>query len=222
MALKKTKRKPLAVNPKILLLYGPPKVGKTTVLSQLNDCLVIDTERGSHMLEGYFHGVDNKEKLLEFYKDASEGHDYKVFALDTIDKIVEWTTKEVVSECQVDDIADLPYGKGYGMVRERTMNNIRKLQSLCPQTIIVGHRKTAAAVDNSTAVDPETLDLSGKLRNQIMAQSDAIGYMFRDDEDKLMVSFKAAHAVEAGSRCEHLKGKVFPFDWKKIYVKEGK
>ena len=222
MALKKTKRKPLAVNPKILLLYGPPKVGKTTVLSQLNDCLVIDTEEGSHMLEGYFHGVDNKERLLEFYKDASEGHDYKVFALDTIDKVVEWTTKEVVSECQVDDIADLPYGKGYGMVRERTMNNIRKLQSLCPQTIIVGHRKTAAAVDNSTAVDPETLDLSGKLRNQIMAQSDAIGYMFRDDEDKLMVSFKAAHAVEAGSRCEHLKGKVFPFDWKKIYIKEGK
>ena len=222
MALKKTKRKPLAVNPKILLLYGPPKVGKTTVLSQLNDCLVIDTEEGCHMLEGYFHGVDNKEKLLEFYKDASEGHDYKVFALDTIDKVVEWTTKEVVSECQVDDIADLPYGKGYGMVRERTMNNIRKLQSLCPQTIIVGHRKTAAAVDNSTAVDPETLDLSGKLRNQIMAQSDAIGYMFRDDEDKLMVSFKAAHAVEAGSRCEHLKGKVFPFDWKKIYIKEGK
>ena len=222
MALTKTKRKPLAVNPKILLLYGPPKVGKTTMLSQLSDCLVIDTEKGSHMLEGYFHGVDNKEELMEFYKEASDNHGYNVFALDTIDKVVEWTTKEVVAECQVDDIADLPYGKGYGMVRERTMNNIRKLQSLCPKTIIVGHRKTAAAVDNSTAVDPETLDLSGKLRNQIMAQSDAIGYMFRDDEDKLMVSFKAAHAVEAGSRCEHLKGKVFPFDWKKIYIKEGK
>ena len=222
MALTKTKRKPLAVNPKILLLYGPPKVGKTTMLSQLGDCLVIDTEKGSHMLEGYFHGVDNKEELMEFYKEASDNHEYRIFALDTIDKVVEWTTKEVVAECQVDDIADLPYGKGYGMVRERTMNNIRKLQSLCPQTIIVGHRKTAAAVDNSTAVDPETLDLSGKLRNQIMAQSDAIGYMFRDDEDKLMVSFKAAHAVEAGSRCEHLKGKVFPFDWKKIYIKEGK
>ena len=222
MALTKTKRKPLAVNTKILLLYGPPKVGKTTVLSQLNDCLVIDTEEGSHMLEGYFHGVDNKEELMEFYKEASDNHGYNVFALDTIDKVVEWTTKEVVAECQVDDIADLPYGKGYGMVRERTMNNIKKLQSLCSKTIIVGHRKTAAAVDNSTAVEPESLDLSGKLKNQIMAQSDAIGYMFRDEEDKLMVSFKAAHAVEAGSRCEHLKGKVFPFDWKKIYVKEGK
>ena len=222
MALQKAKRKPLSVNPKILLLYGPPKVGKTTMLSQLGDCLVIDTEKGSHMLEGYFHGVDSKEELLQFYKEASESHDFSVFALDTIDKVVEWTTKEVVKECQVEDIADLPYGKGYGMVRERTMNNIRKLQSLCSKTIIVGHRKTAAAVDNSTAVEPESLDLSGKLKNMLMAQSDAVGYMFRDDDEKLMISFKAANAVEAGSRCNHLKGKIFPFDWKKIYVKEGK
>tara|TARA_R110002012_G_scaffold304883_2_gene508693 strand:+ start:2462 stop:3130 length:669 start_codon:yes stop_codon:yes gene_type:complete len=222
MALKKAKRKPVSVNPKILLLYGAPKVGKTTMLSQLNDCLVIDTESGSHMLEGYFHSVNSKEDLLSFYKDASDGHDYQIFALDTIDKLVEWTGKDVCKEMGVDDIADLPYGKGFGMVRERVMNNIKKLQSLCPKTIIIGHRKTATAIDNSTAVEPESLDLSGKLKNQLMAQSDAIGYMFRDEEDKLMVSFQSGLALEAGSRCEHLKGKVFPFDWKKIYIKESK
>ena len=220
MALKKAKRKPVSVNPKILLLYGAPKVGKTTMLSKLNDCLVIDTESGSHMLEGYFQSVNSKEELLEFYKEATDGHEYKIFALDTIDKLVEWTSKDVIKEMGVEDIADLPYGKGFGMVRERVLNNIKKLQSLCPKTIIVGHRKTAAAVDNSTAVEPESLDLSGKLKNQLMAQSDAIGYMFRGDEDELMISFQAGVALEAGSRCEHLKGKVFPFDWKKIYKKE--
>ena len=220
MALKKAKRKPVSVNPKILLLYGAPKVGKTTMLSKLNDCLVIDTESGSHMLEGYFQSVNSKEELLEFYKEATDGHEYKIFALDTIDKLVEWTSKDVIKEMGVDDIADLPYGKGFGMVRERVLNNIKKLQSLCSKTIIVGHRKTAAAVDNSTAVEPESLDLSGKLKNQLMAQSDAIGYMFRGEEDELMVSFQAGIALEAGSRCSHLKGKVFPFDWKKIYKKE--
>ena len=55
---------------------------------------------------------------------------------------------------------------------------------------------------------------------ELMAQSDAIGYMFRGDDDELMVSFQAGVALEAGSRCEHLKGKMFPFDWKKIYIKE--
>ncbi len=222
MALEKAKRKPLSINPRVLLIYGAPKVGKTTMLSQLNDCLVVDTEKGSHMLEGYFSEVNSKEELLEFYKDASESHDYKYFALDTIDKIVEWTTKDVIRECGVEDIADLPYGKGFGMVRERVLNNIKKLQSLCPRTIIVGHRKTAAAVDNSNSIEPESLDLSGKLKNMLMAQCDAIGYMFRDDEDNLMISFKSDKALEAGSRCAHLKGKIFPFNWNKIYVKEKK
>ena len=222
MPLKKAKRKPVSVNPKTLLLYGAPKVGKTTMLSQLQDCLVIDTEQGSHMLEGYFQDVNSKEELISFYKEASSGHEYKYFALDTIDKLVEWTSKDVCRECSVEDIADLPYGKGYGMVRERVMNNIRKLGSLCEHIIIIGHRKIAAAVDNSTAVDPESLDLSGKLKNQLMAQSDAIGYMYRDEEDKLMVSFQPGQALEAGSRCNHLKGQAFEFDWKKIFIKEKK
>ena len=53
MAIKKTKRKVVSINPSVLLLYGAPKVGKTTMLSQLDDCLIIDTEKGSRKLEGY-------------------------------------------------------------------------------------------------------------------------------------------------------------------------
>lgn len=217
--LTKKKRKPLSINPGILLLYGAPKVGKTTVLSQLDNCLVIDTEKGSHMLEGYFLDVNSKEELLAFYTEASLGHNFKYFALDTIDKIVEWTEKDVKREYDIESINDLPYGKGFGLVRERVINNVKKLKSLADHIIVIGHRKTAASVDNSTAIEPESLDLSGKLKNLIMAQSDAIGYMFREDDD-LMVSFQSGKALEAGSRCEHLKGKVFKFDWNKIYKKE--
>ena len=46
MALKKVIRKAISNNPKVMLLYGAPKVGKTTALSQLKDCLIIDTEQG--------------------------------------------------------------------------------------------------------------------------------------------------------------------------------
>jgi hypothetical protein len=173
------------------------------------------------MLEGYFHNVNSKEELLEFYNDASEGHDYKYFALDTVDKLVEWTEKDVCLEYDIQSINDLPFGKGFGLVRERVMNNIKKLHSLCDNLIIIGHRKTASSIDNSTAIEPESLDLSGKLKNMVMAKADAIGYMFRED-DKLMISFESGKALEAGSRCNHLRGKIFEFDWNKIYKKEGK
>ncbi len=221
MALKKEKRKAISVNPGTLLLYGAPKVGKTTVLSNLDNCLIIDTEQGGNMLEGYFKTVDSKDDLLQFYADAADGHDYKYFALDTIDKIVNWTEKDVCREYDIESINDLPFGKGFGLVRERVMNNIKKLRSLCDHLIIIGHRKTASPIDNSTAIEPESLDLSGKLKNMVMANADAIGYMFREEDD-LMVSFESGKALEAGSRCDHLRGKIFKFDWNKIYKKEGK
>ena len=65
MALKKVKRKAVSQNPKTMLLYGAPKVGKTTALSQLDDCLIIDTEGGANMIEGYIETVKNREELIE-------------------------------------------------------------------------------------------------------------------------------------------------------------
>ena len=65
MKLKKEKRKAISTNPQLLLLYGAPKVGKTTMLSSLDDCLIVDTERGANMLEGYIQSVANRDELLE-------------------------------------------------------------------------------------------------------------------------------------------------------------
>ncbi len=40
---------PTRVNPKILLLYGKPKVGKTSKISELESCLNLDFEKGADM-----------------------------------------------------------------------------------------------------------------------------------------------------------------------------
>ena len=152
MALKKVKRKAISENPKVLLLYGAPKVGKTTALSQLNDCLIIDTEDGANMVEGYIETVKNREELIELLKQAKEGHDYKYVAIDTIDKIALWAEKTVCQEESVVNIADLPFGKGFGMMREKVLNTVNILKEIFPHVIIIGHRKWAKAVLESKAI----------------------------------------------------------------------
>jgi len=224
--LKKAKRKPISQNPGILLLYGPPKVGKTTMLSQLDDCLILDTENGTAMVEAYVHSINSRKDLIAFVKESMEGHEYKYFALDTIDKIVEWAEKSVCEEHNVVSLVDLAFGKGYGLMREKVMNTIRTLKNQCDHLIIIGHRKPArAVVEGDNIVEPESLDITGKLRNMIMADCDACGYVFRDNEENLKVSFKSSNAVEAGSRSPHLRGEILDFDWKKIYktdkIKKG-
>jgi len=113
----------------------------------------------------------------------------------------------------------LAYGKGFALVREKVLNTVKVMKDIFPHVIIIGHRKWARAVlDSKAIVEPESLDLTGKLKNMLMADCDAIGYVYRDDEEsKLMVSFKANEALEAGSRSPHLRGKEIELNWKNIY-----
>ena len=223
MALKKVKRKIVSSNPKSLLLYGAPKVGKTSILSKLDNCLIIDTEQGANMVEGYIETVNNREELIKLLEQAQKGHDYKYAAIDTIDRIADWAEKSVCESESVSNIADLAYGKGFGMVREKVLNTVSIIKEIFPHVIIIGHRKWAKAVVESKAiVEPESLNLTGKLKNMLMADCDAIGYVYRDeDKVKLMLTFKSNSALEAGSRSPHLAGKVMEFKWNLIY-KESK
>ena len=224
MTLKKVKRKVVSTNPSTLLLYGAPKVGKTTMLSVLDDCLIIDTEKGSRMIEGYIQEDNSREELINTLIEIKESKDvsYKYIAIDTVDKIAEWAERQVCKEEGVAAIGDLAFGKGYGMVREKESRTLSAFKEVAEHLIIIGHRKVAYAVtDGNPIVIPESIDLTGKLKNVIMAGCDAIGYVHREEEE-LMVSFKANEAVEAGSRCEHLKGQIVKFDWKVIYMKEKK
>lgn len=219
MALKKSKRKAISTDPKVMLLYGAPKVGKTTVLSQLEDCLIIDTEQGANMIEGYVEEANSREELINILKEAKDGHEYKYVAIDTIDKVADWAEKAVCQEESVTAIADLAYGKGFALVREKVLNTIKAMKTIFPHVIIIGHRKWArAVVDSKAIVEPESLDLTGKLKNMLMADCDAIGYVYRDEEKgKLMVTFKSNESLEAGSRSPHLRGKEIEFKWNLIY-----
>jgi energy-coupling factor transporter ATP-binding protein EcfA2 len=223
MVLKVAKRKAVSQNPSTLLMYGPPKIGKTTMLSSLDKCLIIDTESGSNMIEGHILNANNRVELIDILKQAREGHEFKYIAIDTIDKVVQWAEEAVCQENSVQALADLPFGKGWGLARDKVMNTIHAFKDVCDHLIIVGHRKTAkAVVEGQATVEPESLDITGRLKNMIMSDSDAIGYVFRDEDEKLMISFKSDDALEAGSRSPHLRGKILPFDWKHIYKKEAK
>ena len=179
MTLKKVKRKIVSNNPKSLLLYGAPKVGKTSILSKLNDCLIIDTEQGANMVEGYIETINNREELIKLLEEAQKGHEYKYVALDTVDRIADWAEKAVCEAESVSNIADLAFGKGFGMVREKVLNTIAALKNIFPHVIIIGHRKWAKSVVESKAmVEPESLNLTGKLKNMLMADCDAIGYVY--------------------------------------------
>jgi hypothetical protein len=207
-----------SVNPGMLVLYGQSKIGKTTMLSQLEDCLIIDTEKGTKYVEGLKVQANSLKDLKEILSSlkASE-HRYKYIAIDTIDKISEWTDAHTCATNGVQTIGDLEFGKGYSISRNLVLKILENFEEMTDCLIVVGHRKRTIIGDTSVEVKTSSLDLTGRLRGQLMSKADAIGYVYRND-GKLMISFVPSEEVECGGRCEHLKGKDIEFKWEDIYL----
>lgn len=99
LELPKVRTKAERVNPRNLVLFGLPKSGKTTAISHLPNCLIIDTEEGSGFVDGIKiqlpkdKGPVGKWQWLKALaeKIRKEGYPYDYVAIDTITQLDEYS-----------------------------------------------------------------------------------------------------------------------------------
>ena len=231
MELPTTKVKAARKSPRNMVIYGPPKIGKTTALSQLDNCLIIDLEDGSDMIDALKVKANNFVELSKIGKAIIEkGRPYKYIAIDTVTKLEEWCEadgkkiyqqtpmgKNFDSKKEGLSILSLPNGGGYLYLRMAFKRWIERLTKLADHVILVGHLKDKLLDKKGKEVSSKDLDLTGKIKQITCANSDAIGYIYRE-EGQTMISFDAKDDIVAGSRCEHLKGATMPLAWDKIFI----
>jgi hypothetical protein len=218
-------------SPKNMIIYGPPKIGKTSILADLENCLIIDLENGSDMIDALKVKVNNLTELAELGREIiKQGRPYKYVAIDTISKLEEWCEaegKKLYMKTPMGknfdeknpgmSILSLPNGAGYLYLRMAYKKWIDRLSILADHIILVGHLKDKMLEKKGKEVAVKDLDLTGKLKQITCANADAVGYIYRD-EDKTMVSFNSLDDITAGSRCAHLKGKTIPLEWSEIFI----
>jgi hypothetical protein len=226
---------PTDSNPKTLVIYGPPKIGKTSIVAALDDCLIIDLENGSNFVTALKVKLDNilqVNGLEEAVKAAK--FPYKYVCVDTLDKLEEWCEVEATARYKASpqgkgfggkSVLELPQGGGYFHLRNVFYEYFNRLRNLAPNAIFIGHIRDKMLTADGKDVTSKDLDLTGKIRNIVCAYTDAIGHAYRDKDGKLMISFITTDSANCGSRCPHLINKAFSFtspattnDWKQIYL----
>jgi hypothetical protein len=218
--LPKEKTKIKTDNPKNLIIFGLPKVGKTTALSMLPKALIIDLEDGTDYVEAFTMKADSYIKLFEIAKLLKENPgQFDFVVLDTVtaleDLVLPYANKLYrdtpmgVNFDPTANITKLPNGAGYLYIREAIQNVIGWFSKVCPNIILVGHVKDKALNENGTELNVKDLDLTGKLGRILSASSDAICYVYRDLETgNLMANFGDMSSVLCGARMPHLSGKT--------------
>jgi hypothetical protein len=224
------------ISPKSLFIYSPPKCGKTTLGARLKDSLLIDLENGSDFVDGVKIKINSTRELQELGEMLKKDNPYRYGILDTTTKLEELVLPlaNYLYKCTPmgvnytgENVLMLPNGGGYLYLREAYMKVINLLESVFPRMIYFGHLKDKMLEKAGKEVSARDIDLTGKLKNIACANSDAIGYLYRDGSQTIL-TFKTSQDVICGARPEHLRnqeivmletidGKLVDY-WDKIYL----
>ena len=231
-------------SPKNLIIFSKPKVGKTTLLSELENCLILDLEDGTDYVDAIKIKAKSVEDIKAIGKAIKEaGYPYKYVAVDTITALEEMCiplAEDMYSKSSMGKnwftdgkpkygtILNMPNGAGYPWLREAFTKVIDYIKTWAPRVILVGHVKDIVLEKNGSEVNALDLDLTGKLKRITSSQSDAIGYLYRKG-NKNILSFKTSDEISCGARPEHLRNQEMilselgednkvTINWNKIYI----
>ena len=131
-----------------VFLYGAPKTGKTTIACQFPGALLLAFEKGYATIAGAMVYPVNSwsefKKLFVEFKDPAVKERYQTVVIDTADIAYSYCekyicTRESDAKHSYQNVADIPYGKGYAMAMDEFDECIRKILQLGYGLVIISH-----------------------------------------------------------------------------------
>ena len=140
------------VSSQSVLVYGRPKIGKSTFCSKADMALFLATEPGLNSLDAYQVPIVNWPEFLEACAEVAKGgHAFKTVVLDTVDNAYQYCADFVCEKWKIKHPSDLAYGKGQGLVNQEFHRALTKLAALPYGLMLTSH-----------AVDREMESSTGK------------------------------------------------------------
>lgn len=226
-------KKPDETTIKSMLIVGHMKSGKTSNCLLIPDSVLIDLGGSGDYYGGTFFNVkkisaqlgkgpvNTLKEIVEVIRAKNKevkGYFYKRIIIDELSTLEEMAIAYATflykrtaqgADYKGNDITELDYGRGYGLLRDAMDELINPFRDLCETLILIGHSKTSVIKKAGVDVQANDINLTGKLRISIPASTDANAVMYRDKSgDKNYLSFiNRGNDVITGSRVSRLAGK---------------
>lgn len=222
MAIILPKTEQIAQDTKVskLVLVSHQGTGKTTAVSKLPNCLLIDYENGSKQVGGLVVNLieeantsgisllrahfDTVEAIKLANKEAGKPI-YKYIAIDnltaleklarakaTIDFKNSIVGKGMMNKGAVinDVVSDVPES-GYLWLNKAWDDLYMSLQGLASDCIIfLAHSKQGSMMKDGIKLEASDMQLTGKCKLDLLRDVDACGTMYKKDNNTVMLSFK--------------------------------
>ena len=222
LVLPKEKSVPKINNPKFLILAGRPKAGKSTLMTALENNLIIDLEDGYQALSALVvqaRSINDFAEIANALKTEINNNEgkfpYKYITIDNATRLEEmclsyaaqlYRQTPMGKNYQGTDVRTLPNGSGYMYLRQAVRKVIDMFRGLCETFILITHTKDRQINFEGTEVNEIAIDLAGKLGDILCGEADAIGYVYRK-KNETIISFEGGEGTVREARANHLRGK---------------
>lgn len=213
-----------SIRDKLVLLYGLEKVGKTSWAANIPNNLICATEVGYHAISGATvvdiqSWTDFKMILRQLSKPEAR-EKYKTVTIDTISILYDLCVKFICSQNNVKAISDIPWGRGYVLVKNEFADSLRQITQMGLGLIMLAHASIKNVDLGDDTVVEQVSPLLDKRPLDIVNQLvDIIAYIeMKFDENgeatRTLITRRSPNVV-AGSRFKYLPARI-PFGYDEL------
>jgi hypothetical protein len=207
-----------------ILLYGSPKLGKSSFASKAPGSLFFECEPGLNHLEVFKVPTYSWEAFLEACKLVAKGeHNFKTIVIDTIDNAFKMCSDYVCTKHGIEYEGDMGHGKGWALVKNEWHRVLTRLASLPYGLIMISHSIDKTIETRTGEYTKTTPSLPDRARNVVLGLVDII--LFGDSIAKKdaagnvtierVVRTKPHPTYEAGDRTGRLP-ELLPLDYEQF------
>ena len=174
---------------KFVFIYGPPKIGKTTLATQFPRNLLLAVEHGQNVLNDIFAvEVPTWGEFLGYVQQLADPDImsmYDTVTIDTVGLLYDRCEAYVCAREGVEKIGDIPFGAGYKMVDSEFDNAVRKITQYADPSgrqayglCFIGHEKVKSSADGTIgniSVSPDISDRCARIINRMVDITAYIG-----------------------------------------------
>lgn len=165
----------------ITLIYGAPKIGKSTFCAGFENALFLDSEIGLNNLSTYRVGIDCWETFIETYKELREQVKsgkctFKPLVFDTIDNLYQMCMDYVCKKNGLKHPSDLEFGKGWNMVKTEFNMAMQAYRALDLGVVYVSHAEGIEIKSRTGNYTRYDVSMPGQANKVIVPSCDIIMY----------------------------------------------
>jgi hypothetical protein len=203
----------------LLLVYGEPKIGKSTYASTFPNPIFADIERGLAAIRARKVKINSWDDLISLCSLLKRGqHDRKTLVIDTLDAAVNMLWQQVAAKHGQTDLGDIgKFAKGYREAAEELELFFRALRQLHMTVSLLCHINYPEKDPKSIHADKARPMLPGSVLKRVYANIDMIGYatMATGTVDGVtkkqrVIKLHPSQNYLAGGRFQHLVPETLP------------